>query len=180
MLLVKVLLNSVVSTLNAKFMSIDISNFYLNTPMPRYEYLKLKLTDVPAEIISEYGLQKKATEDGHIYVEIRKGMYGLPQSGILAQELLEKRLNAIGYNQSKHTPVLWTHDWRPICFTLVVDDFGVKYVGKEHADHLVSVIDEFYNFTTDWEGKRYPDLPLIGIMTPEKCISRCRSTSAVR
>jgi len=66
-------------------MCIDISNFYLNTPMPRYEYLKLKLTNVPAEIISEYGLRKKATEDGHIYVEIRKGMYGLPQARLLAQ-----------------------------------------------------------------------------------------------
>ena len=47
MLLVKVMLNSVVSTMNAQFMSIDISNFYLNTPMERYEYLKLKMTDVP-------------------------------------------------------------------------------------------------------------------------------------
>ena len=70
--------------MNAKFMCIDISNFYLNTPMPRYEYLKLKLADVPAEIIAEYGLWRKATEDGHIYVEIRKGMYGLPQAGLLA------------------------------------------------------------------------------------------------
>ena len=37
----------------------------------------------------------------------------------------------------------------------MVDDFGVKYVGKEHADHLVSAIDEHYDYTTDWEGKRY-------------------------
>ena len=45
-LLIEVMLNSLVSTLNAKFMSIDISNFYLNTPMQRYEYLKLKMTDM--------------------------------------------------------------------------------------------------------------------------------------
>jgi len=82
-------------------------------------------------------------------------MYGLPQAGILAQELLEKRLNAAGYKQSLNTPGLWTHQWRPICFTLVVDDFGVKYVGKQHAEHLVSVIEEHYQYTTDWEGKRY-------------------------
>ena len=87
------MLNSVISTMNAKFMCIDISNFYLNTPMPRYEYLKLKLADVPAEIIAEYDLRRKTTEDGHIYVEIRKGMYGLPQAGLLAQQLLEGRLN---------------------------------------------------------------------------------------
>ena len=64
-------------------------------------------------------------------------MYGLPQSGILAQTLLETHLNAHGCHQSKITPGLWTHEWQPICFTLVVDNFGLKYVGMEHADHLI-------------------------------------------
>jgi len=54
----------------------------------------------------------------------------------LANELLEKRLNKHGYQQSKLVPGLWKHDTRPIQFTLVVDDFGVKYVGEEHAQHL--------------------------------------------
>ncbi len=47
MVLVKAMLNSVVSTPGAKFMSIDINNFYLNTPLPQFEYLKLKLTNIP-------------------------------------------------------------------------------------------------------------------------------------
>ena len=84
-LLVKCMLNSVISTMNAKFMCIDISNFYLITLMPRYEYLKLKLTDVRTEIIKENGPKEKATEDGHIYIETRKGMYGLPQADMLTQ-----------------------------------------------------------------------------------------------
>ena len=92
--------------MNAEFICIDISNFYLNTPMPRCEYLKLKLSDVPAEIIAEYGLRKKAREDDHIYVEIRKGTYDLPQAGLLAQELLEGRLNDEGYFQSTIVPGL--------------------------------------------------------------------------
>ena len=115
----------------------------------------MKLADFPDSIIDQYKLKQKATPEGFVYVAVKKGMYGLPQSGILAQELLETRLNAKGYKQSLHTPGLWTHEWRPICFSLVVDDFGVKYVGKEHAEHLVSVIDEHYDYTTDWEGKRY-------------------------
>ena len=53
-------------------------------------------------------------------------MYGLPQEGLLANEILEKILNKRGYQQSKLVPSLWTHDWRPVQFTLVVDDFGVK------------------------------------------------------
>ena len=36
-----------------------------------------------------------------------------------------------------------------------MDDFGVKYVGKEHADHLIKRIKENYDITEDWEGKRY-------------------------
>jgi hypothetical protein len=84
-----------------------------------------------------------------------KGMYGLPHAGLIANELLEKRLNANGYFQSKLVPGLWSHKTRPITFTLVVDDFGVKYVGKEHALHLQRVLEEHYKVSTDWTGNRY-------------------------
>jgi hypothetical protein len=80
-------------------MTLDVKNFYLNTLMTRYEYVRIKIDDVPEEIIVEYNLRDKIASDGHVYVEIRKGMYGLPQAGILAQELLEKRLNEYGYSQ---------------------------------------------------------------------------------
>ncbi|KAL7524797.1 hypothetical protein ACHAXR_000721, partial [Thalassiosira sp. AJA248-18] len=140
LLTVKLLLNSIVSTPGAEFMGIDIKNFYLNTPMERYEYLKMKIDNFPDDVIDEYNLREKVTPDGFLYVECRKGIYGLPQAGILAQELLKKRLETKGYPQSKTTPGFWKHDWRPISFTLVVDDFGVKYVGKEHAEHLLTAI----------------------------------------
>ena len=77
-------------------------------------------------------------------------MYGLPQSGILSQTLLETHPNAHGYQQSNITPGMWTHEWRPVYFTLVVDDFGLKYVGKEHADHLIKCIQENYDITEYW------------------------------
>ena len=38
LLLTKIMLNSVVSTNGAKFMTIDISYFYLNTPLKRFKY----------------------------------------------------------------------------------------------------------------------------------------------
>ena len=87
-------------------------------------------------------------------------MYGLPQAGLLANELLEKRLNQNGYFQSKIIPGLWKHKTRPITFTLVVDDFGVKYVGKEHAEHLEAVLKQHYEVTTDWTGTRYVGIHL--------------------
>ena len=85
-------------------MMIDIKNFYLNTPMERYEYTRLKLADLPDDVIKHYNLGSKLTSDGYVYLEVQKGMYGLPQAGILAHKLLEKRLNDEGYTQSKHTP----------------------------------------------------------------------------
>ena len=144
MLLAKIIFNSVISTKGAKFMTADISNFYLNTPLPRSEYVKLSLTVIPQEVIDEYSLQDKATKDGHVYIKINKGMYGLPQAGILAQDLLAKRLEEHGYYQSNIIPGLWKHKTRPILFSLVVDDFGIKYSNKEDVDHLLSVLKENY------------------------------------
>jgi hypothetical protein len=37
-------------------------------------------------------------------------------------------------------------------FTLVVDNFGVKVAGKEHADHLIWCIKKKYELTKDWTG----------------------------
>ena len=60
LLTVKLLLNSVISTPYAKFMGIDIKNFYLNTPMPRFEYFRLKLDNFPEDVILQYGLREKS------------------------------------------------------------------------------------------------------------------------
>ena len=160
MITVKLLLNSIVSTPGAKFMSIDIKNFYLHTPMPRYEYMRLKLSDLPDYVIHHYNLENIVTKYGYIYMQIHPGMYGLPTAGILDQQLFEKLLNKEGYAQSKLTPRFWTHKWRPVSFTLCVDDFGVKYVGTQHENHPISVLQESYKISTDWEGKRYLGLDL--------------------
>ena len=160
MLTVKILLNSVISTPGAKFMTIDIKNFYLMTPMDRPEFMRLKIDDMPENVIEHYDLRAKATKDGYVYVQINKGMYGLPNAGLIAHELLTKRLNAAGYFQSKMTPGFWKHTWRPVAFSLVVDDFGVKYVGTEHAQHLMDTLNANYETSHEWEGKRYIGLTI--------------------
>eukprot|EP00804_Cyclotella_cryptica_P021394 CCRYP_021023-RA/>CCRYP_021023-RA protein AED:0.34 eAED:0.34 QI:0/0/0/1/0.5/0.33/3/0/346 len=132
MITVKILLNSVISTLNAKFMTIDIKDFYLNTPMARPEYMRLKLSDIPAAIIDLYKLRDIA-QDGYVFVRIQK-------AGIIAQQLLEQRLQANGYHQSKLNPV--------------------KYVGKVHAEHLINTLTGHYDISTDWDGRRYIGLTL--------------------
>jgi len=139
-------------------MTLDIKNFYLNSPMERKEYMRMELKNFPEDVIEHYKL-RDIEKNGKVYVEISKGMYGLPQAGIIAQELREKRLLKHGYKQSQHTPGLWTHKWRPICFSLIVDDFGVKYVGKEHAEHLINALGD-YEVEIDWEGKKYGGIDL--------------------
>eukprot|EP00804_Cyclotella_cryptica_P017724 CCRYP_001164-RA/>CCRYP_001164-RA protein AED:0.37 eAED:0.27 QI:0/0/0/1/0.33/0.25/4/0/1265 len=152
-------LNSVLSRRGAKFGTFDISNFYLQTPLARPEYIKIKITDIPQEFINEYNLLHHVHNDW-VYFEIHKGIYGLPQSGILAQKLLAECLAKEGYYQCTCTPGLWRHKWRPVMFTLIVDDFGVKYVGDQHAHHLRDTIKQFYYLTENWKGDLYAGINL--------------------
>jgi hypothetical protein len=107
---------------------IYIQKYYLGTPLPRYEYMRMLMSRFPEEIISKYNLRALAV-DGWVYIEIRKGVYVFKQSGLLANQLLLKLLAPFGYYKSRHTPGLWMHKTRPIALSLIVDDFAVKYVG---------------------------------------------------
>jgi hypothetical protein len=111
-------------------------------------------------IIQEYNLRNKVDATGNVHCEVRQGMYGLPQAGIIAQELLEEQLLKAGYRQSKVTLGYWKHDWQPISFTLVVDDFGVKYINKTNVNHLIQTLKQDYKIEEDWEGTWYLGITL--------------------
>jgi hypothetical protein len=160
MLVAKMLFNSVISTKGARFMTLDISNFYLMTLLHSAEFIRIKLGDIPDEVIREYKLREKATKNGSIYIRAKRSMYGLPQAGLLVDELLKKCLNKHRYRQSKLVPGLWKHDTRPIQLTLVVNNFGVKYVGKEHPQYLKNTLEEHYKLTCNWTGKPYIGITL--------------------
>ena len=153
MTLFKILLNSIISTKNARCVMVDIKDFYLNTPMAGYEYIKLKLSDIPSEIKREYKIQELASSDEYVYC-------GLPQAGIIAQELLAQRLAKYGYNQSKIVPGLWTHNTKPICFTLCVDDFAIKFTNMADATHLIEALKRDYTITIDWDATKYIGLTI--------------------
>jgi hypothetical protein len=155
----KILINSTLSTSDAAMMMMDIKNYYLGTPLPRFEYMKILLSWFPAEIVDKYNLDALAV-DGWVYIEIRKGMYGLKKSGLLANQLLQTRLAPFAYYPARHTPVIWLHKTRPISFSLVVDDFAVKYVGKQHADHIRNALLKTYELTTDRAAKLYSGMTL--------------------
>ena len=115
--------------------------------------------------IEEYDLSK-ASQNGWIYFEILRGCYGLPQSGRLANNLLHTCLEKVGYYDAVTTSGLWCHKWRLIQFVLLVDDFGTKYVGKEHALHLLKTPEVDYEITTDWEGTKSAVITSLGIIMP--------------
>jgi hypothetical protein len=82
-------------------------------------------------------------------------VWDLPQAGILANKLLHKQLLPHGYYKCADTPGLWKHETRPISFMLVVDNFGIKYVGQEQVDYLISCIKQHYKLTKVWIGGLY-------------------------
>ncbi|KAL7484760.1 hypothetical protein ACHAW6_010382 [Cyclotella cf. meneghiniana] len=114
---------------------------------------------IPEHIIRQYNLQHKV-KNGNLYMDIRFAMYGLPQAGILGNKLLKQHLAKHGYYEVTHTSGVWKHILRPISFTLVVDNFGIKYVGKEHANHLLNALKEHYTLDIDWAGKLYCGISL--------------------
>jgi hypothetical protein len=77
-------------------------------------------------------------------------MYGLPQVGLIAQELLEQRLSKVGYSQSKIIPGLWTHARSQTCFILVVNNFAIKYTKMEDVQHLIEALKQNYMITIKW------------------------------
>ena len=117
------------------------------------------MNSIPDKSIDKYNL-KRFEHDGWVYIKIVKGMYRLPQAGKIANELLQKHLKMFGYCPVQFTPGLWSHVWRPVKFTLVVDDFGVKFEGLKHANHLKTTLERWYDITVDWNGSKYVGINL--------------------
>ncbi|KAG7340278.1 hypothetical protein IV203_023821 [Nitzschia inconspicua] len=95
---VKTLINSTLSTPGAKFMSGDLKDFYLGTPMAEYEYMRIHRRYIPDDIFEQYHLADILDGD-YVYVEIRRGMYGLPR-----QAALPTTTFALSLNQLATTP----------------------------------------------------------------------------
>jgi hypothetical protein len=140
-------------------MCLDINNFYLTAVLEYFEYMKIPLALFPVWTIEQYNFPKLAL-DGWVYIEMRRAVWGLPQSGILANKRLHHKLAPFGYYESANTPGLWRHESRPLTFTLIVDNFGIKFVNKAKVDHLISSIKKMYTLMEDWRGYLYCGITL--------------------
>ena len=128
--------------------------------MERPKFLQIKIDTFAEDVIEHYKLCKKVNENGFLFICVKGGMYGLPHTGIIAQKLLKECLGKHRYCQSDKTPRFWKYDWRPISFSLIVDDFGANYVSKEPDNHCIKILEEFDAVDKDREDKKYCGISL--------------------
>ena len=153
----KILLNSTISDAKngARFISADLSDFFLESTMPTPEYMRIHSKYFPPEMKESYNIEQRIAKDGYVYVKIKKGMYGLKQAAILAYQQLVKRLAPHGYYPVPNTAGLWAHKTRRTVFVLCVDDFGIKYFNEDDKNHLLNSLREHYKVTVDETGENY-------------------------
>ena len=122
----KILVNSTLSTPGAHWQGLDVKNYYLGIPMDHYEYMFIPINLIPPEIINFYNLHTIAHK-GKVYAKICCSMYGLSQSGILAEKQLICFLGNYGYCPYDTLQAFGATNG--VSFCLIVDDFGIKYMG---------------------------------------------------
>lgn len=100
--------------LGVHFLSVDLKDYFLASPMRDPKYMKILLTNFPPDIISHYNLLALA-HNGYVYIKIKKGVYGLKQAAILAYKKLVDHLKPFSYAPFPFSLGLWTHT---ICKTV--------------------------------------------------------------
>jgi hypothetical protein len=128
--------------------------FYLTAKLEYFKYMHMPLELFPIWIQEQYNLKVLAYK-GFVHLEMQKAVWGLPQAGIPANKCLQHKLAPFEYFEHVSTPGLWYHETQPISFTLVVNDFRVKYVNQDNIDHLIALIKKIYTFIKDWMGNLY-------------------------
>ena len=162
MLDAKLHINSTISDAKngARYLGLDIKNFYLGTPMSYFQYIRVRPSIIPKEVWDGHRYTIPITSNGYVYLEIRHGIYGLKEAGILAFNQLVQKLKPAGYELMPFTPGLWRHRTKRTTFALCVDDFGIKYFSKADAMHFIETVKAHYDLTIDWAGKLYCGLAL--------------------
>jgi hypothetical protein len=79
-------------------MCIDIGNMYQNTKLLSPEYMRIHIDLIPEEIQHTCNTKEFADKDGYVYMAVTGAIYGLSQSGYLANQDLVKNLAINGYH----------------------------------------------------------------------------------
>jgi hypothetical protein len=130
--------------------------------MSYFQYIRARPSIILKEVWDDhcYTIPIPIAGDGYVYLEIRRGMYGLKEAGILAFNQLVQKLKPAGCEPMPFTPGCWRHRTKRTTFALYIDDFGVKYFSTADAMHLIDAIRAHYDLTINWTGKLYCGLTL--------------------
>jgi hypothetical protein len=157
--LIKIHWNSVISdrrnfNTDTRYATLDIKDFYLMSTLPVPGWIKIPVKDVSQSLLEEHNLLQFVV-DNHILCRVDGTMYGHPYAGRGANIDLVAHLASHNFIQDSNIPCLFTHSARKISFTLVVDDFGVKYDNLTDFNFLVSSLREKYEVHVDLTGSKY-------------------------
>ena len=150
---IKILLNAMISD-NAGFATVDLEDFYLGTPLPHPEYVRIPVKFIPKPVL-EFYLLLPFLHKGALFCRVLKTHYGLPQAGALSQKRLFEHLQRHGYFQLFHAPSLFRNYNGSVRFALVVDDFAVVWSSKTALDHFLTTLRRLYTVKIDYEGSKY-------------------------
>ncbi len=139
---------------NAAFSTIDIEDFYLGTPLPHPEFIRILTKFIPEKVIAFYKLQP-FIHNGALFCMVLKTHYGLPQAGALSQQRLFKHLEQNGYHELFHAPALFRNKDGSIRFALVVDDFAVVWSSTQAMQHFLNSLRDLYPIKVDYLGLKY-------------------------
>ena len=138
----------------------DLKDFF---PNPRHRlttpaYIKILKSELPAETIAEFNLDQY--KGNYVYLEVFTALYGLPESGTIAQDSLVELLAQHGYiEEERHEKLMLFRSTDPTnltCFSLHTDDFLLAWKDRAHAEHLVKILtDAGYIIKVDWEAQKY-------------------------
>ena len=121
--------------------------------------MQIPLKYFTQEICNEYNILDIVNND-YVYIEIRKGMYGLKEAGILAFNYVVENLKPYGYHSIEFTTSLWKHKTRKVTFILYVDDFSIKYHNQHDLKHLLNALKKKDEISTDRTGRNYIGLTI--------------------
>ena len=146
--------NRVISTPDAKYLIVDVKKFHPNNTMKKNDYYKIAIKLIPQEIVDNYYLNNDKI-DSYIYAIVERGMYVLVQAGIIAHNALNTYIKPYSYATARIKQGLWMHKYRDINFTQVVDEFGINYMNKKDAYHLIASLQTRYEVTQYCKGGLY-------------------------
>ena len=156
--IVKLFLSAAVTEV-ADVATCDISDFYLNSKLPRSEWMRVHRSQLPNATINKYKLEPLFDND-YVYCRVDQTIYGLPQAGKLAQDRLVEHLAKFGFKMADHTDCLFSHESRKISFLLYVDDFLIKFKQEADLEFLFSTLRQLYEIKTDRQAKKFLGISL--------------------